>query len=210
MTKVSEILELANRINQCQSKFEGLFAGFDGVDKQLEQVQQIHNYFLQSTATPQLVTEYENLVNQMEKVRTGTIRAEQAIQYINNLRFSRKMSVILNNIAKTCEALFWTTLSIVEVSAEIALAILCILDPEISLMIIKYLVPNGSVKQMLRTFNEFMGFKPINNEHHLETDIISFFATQAQSTQVADSDQNGMSIDPTLDTQNDEHASKPA
>lgn len=196
MTKISEIVALEQRMRDSHNQFNQFFAGFSQIDELQNQVERIQQYYTtkfnncsaSSSNAQKIVSEYENLVNNIAKVRSGEINADVANSYIDDLSISRKSAISLHNIAKACEIAFWISLAVVEIAAITLLAIpLFVIDPFTSIVATTgmFFVYCATLDALFDAFKHFTSFKAVNDEKHLEKDVVSFFAGQRPNANLA-------------------------
>lgn len=189
MTQVKDILELGKRLDKATTELNGLLADLpsqDEVKAGIEKVSQLYasrfgELSLNSFQISAIVVEYETLVSKMAQVRYGALHADEAIEYIDGLNFSRKLSVVWHNIVKACEMLFWFSLLAVE-SLVLELHVpLLFINPLMAVLALNNMVnllyiAAFTLGGLLACLSEFQDFTITNEEAEGERNVVSFFA----------------------------------
>ncbi len=181
----AELLE--QRISRCYSELTKLLQ-YEDIGYLLKiKIRQINAFYQQAfnnTSDEEeglsIVEQYEKFIITASEVRAGQITAEQAYEKIEEKIEEGQIDVLIQNILKVCELLFWS--SVAAISYAICLSVglpLLVLEPLIGFAIsagtsILFLI---SVVSAGNCFEEFKTFDRINNQCAREKDLISFFST---------------------------------
>ncbi len=187
MPSYSNAALLEQRISRCYSELIKLLQ-YEDIDYLLKiKIRQINAFYQQAfnkTSDEEeglsIVEQYEQFIITASEVRSGLITAEQAYEKIEEKIEEEQINVLIDNILKVCELLFWV--SVAAISYAICLSVglpLLFLEPLIGCAVstgtsVLFLI---SVVSAANCFEEFKTFDPINNQYAREKDLLSFFST---------------------------------
>ena len=150
------------------------------------QTQQLTNYYLtrflqaSSTATRNKVADdYQLLLNTIKEVDEGSLTTDQALSQINRLSCTRQMDLIIENIFRACELLFWACALVTSYAFCLGLGIpLMFFNPLLGLSITlgTSLILLESGFKAFECINQFKPFKALNDQAALEKSTLLFFS----------------------------------
>lgn len=153
-----------------------------------EPIRKIRQYYEHSlrTARPNqsdaIIREYETFVNDLERVKTGQITAEEAIKKVNLANKSRTIAIVFHNLAKVVELLFWALVASTCVTATIAVGLpLIITDVFIGLVVAisTFAMLIRSIKNIADCFEQFKSTDRHVAARDCKNELISFFTPTA-------------------------------
>ncbi|RUR13749.1 DUF5638 domain-containing protein [Legionella sp. km772] len=184
MTKDATI-QLFDRLNQYIEEVNDLFKNENLTESFQQNIQRLNNYFIRLfnkdinySKRQALVNEYDLLLNTMRQIKAGSLTADQALQNLNSLARDRKIDVIVHNIFKTCELLFWLTAAMTSYAFCIGFGIpLMFFNLPVGLAITlgTSVLMLQAANQILESANEFKSFNAIDTQERLERNVVSFF-----------------------------------
>lgn len=163
------------------------------LDRQLKKIQQFYRCaFKQApndSAGCTVIKEYSDLIERIEKVKCGNLTATQAIEEISNSAENKRINIIIENVLKACELLFWTASAAVFYVGCVTVGIpmmLCepIIGSAIFIGCTAFL--SASFVSAIECFEQLKSFDHINKEERRELNLISFFSAEQtnQSTRL--------------------------
>lgn len=187
---MDETLRLTKSLEHCQSNLNALFEDLDADSSVRIMLKKLHQYYLrhfwEAKNIPQkkaLLTEYQCLVETMKDVKEGNINSADGIQNIKQLSSNRKMDVLMDNILKVCELLFWITAAITACAFGITVGLPIMPFNQfagIAVIIgVGVLLLESSVRAF-QSFNQFKSLKDIEKQEKMELQALSFFAPPEQ------------------------------
>ena len=129
-----------------------------------------------------IVQQYEEFIFAASDTRLGLITAEQAYKKIEDKIKEGQIDVLMHNILKICELLFWVAAAATSYAICLSVGLpLLLLEPLTGFLLsagtsILFLI---SVDSASNCFEEFKTFDRINNQYERERDVLSFFSTNA-------------------------------
>lgn len=186
--------KLADQIVMCETNLDSLFEGLKksyDLEQQLAKIKAYYRRAFNKThfecAGEDIVEEYQNLVFAIEQLKSGKLTADEALETIEETANNRTAGVIVYNLFKMCELLFWAAAAAACYVGCISVGIpLICCEPVIGLAIT---IGTGALllntaNECLNCFEQFQSLDPIEEETIREKNIVSFFApaTSLQST----------------------------
>jgi uncharacterized membrane protein len=178
--------EYSRSLEQCNAELYTLFAELKDFDTSLKQVHQFYKDILDKSPNDEedqrIVRGYKNLVNLLNKTKLGELSAEMALIEIDQALLQSKCEVIVENLFKTCEFLFWAVATAACFVGCFAVGVpLMVLDPLIGLAIT---IATGAMlintaNKALNCCDQFKDFGTIDKEHEKTKQLVSFFKPPA-------------------------------
>ncbi len=178
-------IQLSANLEQYKEELNSLFQTESITESFRQNLNGLNDYYTRrfwkndnDTKRKSLVNEYGLLLETIKKIKTGSLKTEQALKNISDISSDRKIDVIIQNIFKTCELLFWLTAAITSYAFCIGFGIpIMFFNPVVGLAITigtSVLMLEAAI-QTLKCVDEFKSFDPINKQEKLERNLISFF-----------------------------------
>jgi hypothetical protein len=179
MTKSTQ---LAKDMEQCRKEMFELFEGQDlATEPFMANLRKIDEfYWLRALKNKTALEEYQLLVRAIKLVKTGDLTSDEALKSIKDLFFHRKMEVVIADVLKTCELLFWMTTAISSYVFCLGLAIpLMFFNPPlgVALTLGASAVMLAATLKGVECVGQFKSFNALNKEEHIERTAISFFTS---------------------------------
>ncbi|STY29214.1 Uncharacterised protein [Legionella wadsworthii] len=173
------------RFEGCNKKIDDLFQGIELNTEMQRQLQGIKNFYRDlyieaSTSSDEelCIETYELFTQGLEGIKEGRIKSKEILEQFEEINFLRKAGIILDNIFKALELLFWATLAAALFTHSIALApTLVAVNPFFALSVLS-LGCMAMIYSVVRFFNCIDEFKPLDNiekEIKREKNIFQFF-----------------------------------
>jgi hypothetical protein len=125
-----------------------------------------------------LVNVYCLLLATIKQIKAGSLPAEQAINNLDSITSDRKTDVVVRNIFKACELLFWLPAALTSYAFCIGFGVpLMFFNLPLGLAITggtSVLMLEAAV-QALKCVDDFQSFSSINKQERLERNVVSFF-----------------------------------
>lgn len=187
---------LEDRLVNCRNKLLRLYVENEHDLRLLQQLKNVDAYyntsFQKSTYIPKTIVEnYELFVENLVKVRNGTLSADEALKKIQDTTFERKLGIAFYNIATALEMAFWAVAtSIFFLCATTATAPNPILG--LGLTIVSAALMIKSISNFFKCVDDFKSCSRLNEEDGRERNLVSFFKPSIayiQGTRVAIADE---------------------
>jgi hypothetical protein len=169
-------------MEQCKKEMFELFEGQDLATEpfmaNLTKVDEF--YWLRASRKKTALEEYQLLVNAIKLVKTGGLTSDEGLKFVKDLSFNRKMDVVIANILKTCELLFWMTTAITSYVFCLGFAIpLMFFNPPlgVALTLGASAVMLAATLKGVECVRQFESFNAINKEEQIERNAVSFFTS---------------------------------
>lgn len=184
---------LNRKMHDCDQQFDRLFFGLDKSSAFQEQLSQTKSYYrrLFTAATNKYdgtdaLEEYENLVTLLEQIKAGNVTTKEALKTLDNMKTDRKTMVVLENIGKVCEVLFWAAVATVSYISCLTIGIPMIgCNPLLGLVTTFGTLAAAllSIEVCCECFDEFKSFTPANEQYKREINAAAFFQPAIAVTQ---------------------------
>lgn len=179
---------LAQKIADCNSELDALFADLNVSISLKRQLRDIKNFYQRAfdktsnkkTATT-IVNQYEQFIVSASEVKLGQLTAEEANLKINDVTEDRQLNIIMHNIFKVCELFFWAFVAATAYVGCLTIGIPSLfLQPFIGLAVTvgTGVLLGSAIHNMGECMDAFKSFDRVNKEDTQEKDIISFFSRQ--------------------------------
>ena len=125
-----------------------------------------------------VIKEYQFLVSTTEEVNNGTLSAQEALKKIDEVNQNRKNKILVDNIIKTCELLFWIAVAVLSCTLCLTVGVpLTQVNPLLgaALTIASSLCVADALLEASDCMDEFKSSGPIRKQEKRERTIISFF-----------------------------------
>lgn len=191
---------LAEKIINCNNELDSLFVTLDISQEFKKQLQKIKSFYarafnktLDEESGLSIVEEYEQFIIAASEVKLGHLTADKALELIQNTTDDRQCTVVIDNILKICELLFWTAAAAISYATCLTIGLpLFFLQPLLGIAITAGtgILFFAAVDIAGDCFEEFKSFDPINNEHTREKNVISFFSPLPSKPKTAEAETN--------------------
>lgn len=181
--------KLADEIISCETTFDSLFEGLkksNDFERQLNKLKAYYRRAFNKTqsecAGEDVLEEYKLLVLAVQELKAGNITANDAMEAIEDLADCRALEVLLLNIFKMCELLFWAAAAAACYVAAITVGLPMIAcEPVLGLAVT---VGTGALflntlDKCLDCFEQFESFDAVEAQATREKNTIGFFAPAA-------------------------------
>lgn len=189
MTDDKNALKPKHLMDKNDLAFDSVFADLKINKTLVQQLKQVKIFYHRAfcncqtkSAWSNVIKEYEGLIEQINRIKHGTLTVTQAIEELNCSTENKRIDIIIQNIFKACELLFWAASTAVFYVSCFSFGIpLMACEPVIgSLLTISctaFLL--NSLVCTLECFEQFKSFDSIDAEEIREKQLISFFNTFA-------------------------------
>ncbi|MGL5741164.1 MAG: DUF5638 domain-containing protein [Legionella sp.] len=178
------------RLRALDKRLQALFADQEQLDiqirtkikRQIKEIQEYYNLSYEKASSAkrvvQILNSYNSFINQLEAVKRGDLDAKSAIENIGSATESRKINVLLHNLCKAAEAVFWaaTALTLAASIFGIALPMLIVqpaLGVAVGITIVGAMLYTGY--KCLSALTEFRAMSRHDSEYNSEVGLISSF-----------------------------------
>lgn len=173
------------RFDECNKRIDGLFQGIESKTEIKRQVQEIKNHYrdlyieASTNSDEELCIEtYELFTQALEGIKEGRIKSEEILEQFEEINFLRKAGIVLDNIFKALELLFWATLSAALFTQSILLAPTFVaVNPFFALSVLSLacMAIIFSVVSFFNCIDEFKSLDTIEEEIKREKNVFQFF-----------------------------------
>ena len=202
----NEQKKYAQRLLDCNEGLDSVFSDINITPEFEKQLDEIKSFYISSfkntlddDAGISVARQYQTFIVTLSEVRGGSLTADEALEIIQETKDDRQDNIIVQNILKVCELLFWVAAAALCYAASITIGIpLLFLEPLTGIFvaatsaILFYLAADLAAE----CFGEFESFDSVDEEHTRETNAISFFSPPSPrrtSQQLDDStERNGL------------------
>lgn len=177
---------LADKIINCETEFESLFEGLkrsDDFDRELNKIKAYYRRAFNKTtsecAGEDIVDEYKYLLLTLQQVKSGNITADEAINSVEDLGDCRALDVLLFNIFKMFELLFWAAAAAACYVACISVGIPTMAcNPIVGFVISAStaVLCISTIERSMNCFAQFKSYDPVEAEATREQNAVRFFA----------------------------------
>lgn len=178
--------KLVERIRLCNNELDELFSGIQLSKEFEQQLKEIKAFYARSFNRTKdeidgeyITQEYRSLINTAKKVKRGELKSDRALDAVKKLSDSREYDIIIHNILKVCELLFWGTVAAASILAFATFgAPLLICEPLLGLAVsfTSSFLFFTTADKFLNCFDQFKSFDRIDAESKREIGLISFFS----------------------------------
>lgn len=178
--------KLLQEMERCKLELFELFQNEElATTSFIEDLKKIDAYYQQrflenSDLQKTILQEYQNLITAIADVKKGSLSAEDGLKIVQELSLDRKTEIVVANIIKGCELLFWMAAALTSYVFCLGLAFpLIFLEPIIGVA----LTLGTSIIMLAATLKgadcvrEFTSFNEVNKQAELERNSISFFTS---------------------------------
>ncbi|KTD62678.1 DUF5638 domain-containing protein [Legionella shakespearei] len=186
MPSYDSAAKLADEIINCETQFESLFEGLqksDDFERELNKIKAYYRRAFNKTSSEcagqEIVDEYRHLFLTLQQVKSGNITADEAMSSVEDLGDCRTLDVLLSNIFKMCELLFWAAAAAACYVACISVGIPAIACNPIlgfAISVSTAVLCISTMERCLNCFAEFKSFDPVEAEATREQNAVRFFA----------------------------------
>lgn len=173
------------RLSDCDAKLSALFADTDiseALQKHIKAVQEYYNTSYvkakKNKTVEEIIVSYEFYVEQLSKIKSGELPHPDMLDAINHANDARRIDVILANLAKTAELIFWAS-TVGTLFTSIFLIALPMLLLQTPVGILVSLTMGGlliaTTVNSIKCLTEFRSFGRHDDEYRHETSLLSFF-----------------------------------
>ncbi len=163
--------EMELRLTKCHENLNQLFAGImtDEVGRtfqpHIESVQKYYNTSYQkaekTSTIEKIISRYEEYIQLLTNVSQGKPKAQERVDIFKQNLLSRKIDVVLSNLAKACELIFWAAAAITLFSSIFMIALpIVIVQPPLGVAIM-IAVGGLLIKSAMSCFNCFKEFRTL-------------------------------------------------
>lgn len=181
--------KIAKNIEHCERELDALFNELEVSSNVKKQLTKVENFYRRSfnkttyeSSGQSVLTDYQNLVKALQQVKTGEITADAAYEVIKDAAHSREMNVILHNIAKAFELIFWTTVALTSYAACVLVGVpLIVCEPLIGIAVTfsSMALFILSLENASQCFDEFKSTEVFEQEEEREKRLVSFFKSSS-------------------------------
>lgn len=137
-----------------------------------------------------LISEYQLLIHTLKEIKSGALTAQEAQDSIKQLSADRKMDIVVQNVFKTCELLFWATAAVTAYAFCLGIAIpMIFFNPLLGAALTigaSILMLEASILAF-KCIDDYSSFKKVNTQERLELNTLSFFSAQSSTYTVPES-----------------------
>lgn len=176
---------LEKRLNECDQKIDALFQGVELNAEFERQLRALKAYYhrlyldgVDNDAEEECIETYELLVEGLVGVKNGSLKPEEVLKEVEEIKSLRKAGIVLENIFTSVELLFWAVLSGAFFSYCVCMASpLVAVNPFFALALLS-IVCMAAISATVNFFNsmdEFKSLEPVEDEFQREKNLILFF-----------------------------------
>ena len=179
------ILELHNKFEQYKKELNESFQKENFTESFRQNLHNLNDYYTRQFFKEEshskkrtLVAEYALLLETIKQIKAGSLTTDAALKNINQITSDRKKEIVIHNIFKTCELLFWLTAAVTSYAFCLGFGIPIMffnLPMGLAITIGTCILTLEAGVQALKCIGEFKLFTATNKQDKLERNIASFF-----------------------------------
>lgn len=193
---------LDRRMVECGDKLASLFAKISMNDEIATELKALHvQYTRLLIKDSDRIKSYELFLSGVESIDSSSDTLQKVLNDLEEIGKEEKIGVVLYNVLKALEQLFWLAAAGACVAIAIMASPVLAMDPYTATVVMTLLCAQllASIINIMNCFSEYKSFTPVNERLTREKDLLTFFSkSKAQPI-------NG--LQPQVQAQNDEQVS---
>lgn len=187
-------MKLERPLGNYDTQLNDLFKEYNPNPTLLKQIKEVQDYYdlsyekAKSKKTMKAIADsYGTFIDKLALVQQGDLSREEMINTINEANYSRKISILIHNLIKACELIFWIAASVSLYASIFAIALpVLVVQPPLGIAItvaIGGLILKAAAS-CIQSLTEFRGFGRHDTEYSHEVSLVSFFPLKGTKEQV--------------------------
>jgi hypothetical protein len=182
-------------LNLCKTNLCNLFNLKSNIENYFIQLSDFYENAVDKSQNEQeakkIVERYKSLVSLLQRTKSGDLTAEKALKEVKDTALKSKLGVVLHNIFKACELLFWASAALICGYALVqgVPLLLTPMTPDFLLVMVTSLTVIAlalvsSAQKAINCCSQFKSFKNINEESLMANELVTFFKPAVASDTV--------------------------